>query len=79
MVLALGKEKLSLSQSELEALAGQVRLGDLTAVQKLYEEDLKTPLKSAIRGSLVRSLLIQVQKTKVRPSNRSPFLNSTNL
>ncbi|KDQ08308.1 hypothetical protein BOTBODRAFT_166019 [Botryobasidium botryosum FD-172 SS1] len=65
MVLALGKEKLSMSQAELTSLAEQVRLGDLTAVQKLYEEDLKTPLKSAVKGSLVRSLLIQVQKTKV--------------
>jgi len=32
---------------------------------------IQSPLKSALMGSLVRTLLIQVQKTKVRPTRRS--------
>ncbi|KAF8578065.1 NCA2-domain-containing protein [Ramaria rubella] len=65
MVMALSKEKYSFTDSEMEGLSMQVRRGDLTPVLKVYEEDIKSPLRSAVTGSLVRSLLIQVQKMKV--------------
>ena len=65
MAMALSKEKYRFSAAELESLSTQIRRGDLTSVLKIYEEDLKSPLKSAVVGSLIRSLLIQLQKMKV--------------
>ncbi|KAI1793265.1 NCA2-domain-containing protein [Ganoderma leucocontextum] len=65
MTLALAQEKLQYSSPQLEALARQVQMGDLTAVMQIYEEEIKSPLKSAMQGSLLRSLFIQVQKAKV--------------
>jgi len=66
MALSLSREKYNYSQPELDALALRIRQGDLTPVLKVYEEDMKSPLKSAIGGTLIRSLLIQIQKMKVR-------------
>lgn len=43
----------------------KVREGDLSAVLRAYEKDIQSPAKSAIFGSLVHALLIQIQKTKV--------------
>lgn len=65
MTLALAREKLSYDSTQLEALSQQIRQGDLTAVLKIYEEDIKNPVKSAITGTLLRSMFIQVQKAKV--------------
>ncbi|KAG1751173.1 NCA2-domain-containing protein [Suillus lakei] len=65
MTLALAREKLSFDSAQLEALSHQIRQGDLTAVLKIYEEDIKNPVKSAISGTLLRSMFIQVQKAKV--------------
>lgn len=65
MTLALAREKLSYDSTQLEALSQQIRQGDLTAVLKIYEEDIKNPVKSAISGTLLRSMFIQVQKAKV--------------
>ncbi|KAJ7070564.1 NCA2-domain-containing protein [Mycena amicta] len=45
--------------------ASQIRVGDLTPVLQLYEEDIKRPVKSALTGTLLRSMFIQVQKAKV--------------
>lgn len=42
-----------------------VSQGDLTVVMSNYEQDLRAPVKSILRGSLIRGLLIQIQKTKV--------------
>ncbi|KAG0700007.1 NCA2-domain-containing protein [Suillus ampliporus] len=65
MTLALAREKLSYDSTQLEALSQQIRQGDLTAVLKIYEEDIKNPMKSVISGTLLRSMFIQVQKAKV--------------
>ena len=65
MTLALAQDKLHYSSPQLEALARQVQTGDLTAVMQIYEEDIKAPLRSAVQGTLLRSLFIQVQKAKV--------------
>jgi len=48
-----------------DAIVADVREGDLTPVLKAYERDLRRPFMGAVRGDLVRALLIQVQKTKV--------------
>ncbi|GJJ14492.1 hypothetical protein Clacol_008756 [Clathrus columnatus] len=49
----------------LDELTAQIMSGDLTPVLKIYESDLRSPLRSALTGSLIRSLLIQVQRMKV--------------
>ncbi|PPJ59343.1 hypothetical protein CBER1_05791 [Cercospora berteroae] len=54
-----------LTEAEIADIRAKVREGDLTPVLKAYEKDLSSPLKGAMRGNLIRALLIQVQKTKV--------------
>lgn len=55
----------SLSESQIAEIRAKVKEGDLTPVLRAYEKDLRRPFVGAIRGDLVRTLLIQVQKTKV--------------
>ncbi|CAE6532682.1 unnamed protein product [Rhizoctonia solani] len=65
MVISLSTEKFSYTPEQIDQLTEQIRAGDLTEVMVLYENDIKHPLKSAITGTLIRTLLIQIQKTKV--------------
>lgn len=67
MVISLATEKRTWSEDDIKELSDQIRQGDLTSVLKIYEGDIKSPLRSAIGGTLIRSLLIQVQKAKVVP------------
>lgn len=53
------------SAADLDAVRAAVAHGDLSAVMMPYEQQLHSPISSLVRGHLVRSLLIQVQKTKV--------------
>lgn len=64
--MALAMDKQSLTEDELRNLGAQIRQGDLTPVLRVYEDDIKKPVRSAVAGTLIRSLLIQVQKAKVR-------------
>lgn len=54
-----------LSEAQISELRAKVKEGDLTPVLRAYEKDLRTPFKGTVRGDLIRTLLIQVQKTKV--------------
>lgn len=54
-----------LSETQIADIRAKVKEGDVTPVLRAYEKDLKKPFVGAARGDLVRSLLIQVQKTKV--------------
>lgn len=54
-----------LTEVEVADIRAKVREGDLTPVLKAYEKDLASPFMGALRGNLIRALLIQVQKTKV--------------
>ncbi|BGP45863.1 Nuclear control of ATPase protein 2 [Rhodotorula kratochvilovae] len=65
MVVDFARDEYALSADELAVLGDRVRAGDLTAVLKAWEKDIKTPVRSAVSGSLIRTLLIQVQKVKV--------------
>jgi nuclear control of ATPase protein 2 len=65
MAIALAREKLSLNDTQIHELSTQIRHGDLTPVLRIYEEDIKSPVRKALTGSLIRSLLIQIQKAKV--------------
>lgn len=66
MATSLAREKLNYTAPQLTELSAQIRQGDLTPVLKIYENDIKSPVSSAVFGTLIRSLLIQVQKTKVK-------------
>ncbi|KAG7129868.1 Nuclear control of ATPase protein 2 like [Verticillium longisporum] len=55
----------ALTETDIAAIRAKVNEGDVTPVLRAYEQDLRSPLKGAVRGDLIRSLLIQVQKTKV--------------
>jgi nuclear-control-of-ATPase protein 2 len=55
----------SLSDADLQDMRLKVGEGDLTPVLKAYEKDMQKPVWGAIRGKLITSLLIQIQKTKV--------------
>lgn len=46
-------------------ITAEVRSGNMDKVMRLYEQNLKTPMKAIINGNMVRNILIQVQKTKV--------------
>ncbi|KAF7302963.1 hypothetical protein MKEN_01258900 [Mycena kentingensis (nom. inval.)] len=65
MTLSLARDQLNYNAAQLDALSKQIRVGDLTPVLQLYEEDIKHPVKSALTGALLRSMFIQVQKAKV--------------
>lgn len=65
MVRAFGEDQLRLSGPELEASLERAQHGDLTGVMERYERDIRAPLRSLVGGSLVRTVLIQVQKAKV--------------
>lgn len=65
MAVALSRDRLSLNDTQLQEISAQIRLGDLTPVLQVYEEDIKSPIKSAVKGTLIRSLLVQIQKAKV--------------
>ncbi|WVQ83182.1 hypothetical protein IAT38_005321 [Cryptococcus sp. DSM 104549] len=64
MVIDLGRDYYHLSGPALEALGEQVKKGDMEQVLRVYEKEMQSPVKSALMGSLIRTLLIQVQKTK---------------
>ncbi|ODN79548.1 hypothetical protein L202_03503 [Cryptococcus amylolentus CBS 6039] len=64
MVLDLGKDYYHLSGPALEALGEKVKTGNMEEVLRVYEKELQSPVKNALMGSLIRTLLIQVQKTK---------------
>lgn len=65
MVVDLGRDYYHLSGDQLDELKKQVETGNMSAVLKVYEQEMQSPIKNALTGNLVRTLLIQVQKTKV--------------
>lgn len=54
--------KVDVSPQEVHSAVSK---GDLTMMMSQYENDIRTPYKSIIKGLLIRSILIQIQKTKV--------------
>jgi nuclear-control-of-ATPase protein 2 len=68
MALSLAKDKLYYSSAQLKNLSNAVQQGDLTPILRIYEEDIRTPFRSVVTGTLLRSLFIQVQKAKVSVS-----------
>lgn len=54
-----------LSETQIAEIRSKVAEGDVTPVLRAFQQDMRKPLSGVMRGDLVRSLLIQVQKTKV--------------
>jgi nuclear-control-of-ATPase protein 2 len=54
-----------LSEAQIADIRVKVKEGDLTPVLRAYENDLRKPFIGTVRGDLVRTMLIQIQKTKV--------------
>lgn len=69
MVVDFAKDNSSnsvgLNDEDIADLRAKVKEGDLTPVLKAYEKDLRRPFIGTVRGDLIRTLLIQIQKTKV--------------
>lgn len=59
MVGDFGKERYGWGPEEVALATGRVKQGDLTEVLKAWEQEIKTPFRSAVGGSLIRALLIQ--------------------
>lgn len=55
----------ALTEPQISEIRAKVKEGDLTPVLRAYEKDLRKPFMGAVGGNLIRTLLIQVQKTKV--------------
>ncbi len=70
MTLSLAKDKLNYNPAQLDDLSHKLRFGDLTPILQIYEEEIKSPVRSTVSGTLLRSAFIQVQKAKVRPFAR---------
>lgn len=82
MALSLARDKLNYGPAQLDELSNKLRLGDLTPILQIYEEDIKSPVRSAISGTLLRSLFVQVQKAKVGfspPSAAKAFAHTTHI
>lgn len=62
---SLAESSSPLTETQIAEIRDKVKEGDVTPVLKAYERDLRKPFVGAVKGDLVRSLLIQVQKTKV--------------
>ena len=71
MALSLARDELHYSPEQLQELSQKVKVGDLTAILQIYEDDIRHPIKSALLGSLLRSVLVQVQKAKVRKASNT--------
>ncbi|CAG8463604.1 8892_t:CDS:2 [Paraglomus occultum] len=65
MVIDFAKKRNNLTEEQLAELTEEVREGDLSIVLRAYENELQKPLRSVVQGKLLRTFLIQIQKTKV--------------
>lgn len=52
MVTEFARNHYHLSDNQVDALINQVREGDLSVILKVYEEEIKHPLKNAVKGKL---------------------------
>lgn len=55
----------TITETQVDEIRAKVREGDVTPILRAYEKDLRQPFIGAVRGDLVRALLVQIQKTKV--------------
>ncbi|KAJ3104542.1 Nuclear control of ATPase protein 2 [Physocladia obscura] len=65
MVLDFAKDHGVTDPALIDQVKSQVANGDLSIVMTRYEDEMKSPFWQSIRGDLIRTLLIQIQKSKV--------------
>ncbi|KAI9028196.1 ATP synthase regulation protein NCA2-domain-containing protein [Phycomyces nitens] len=65
MVINFAKDNCHMSDVDIARLPSQIKEGDMSLILKAYEQEMKNPIKNAVAGNLIQTLLIQVQKTKV--------------
>ncbi|KAL0093120.1 ATP synthase regulation protein NCA2-domain-containing protein [Phycomyces blakesleeanus] len=65
MVINFAKDNCHMSEVDISRIPLQIKEGDMSLVLKAYEQEMKNPIKNAVAGNLIQTLLIQVQKTKV--------------
>lgn len=65
MVVDFARDKFKWNDDQLLELSESAKSGNLTSILKVWEQEIKAPIRSAIAGSLIRVLLIQMQKGKV--------------
>ena len=58
MVTAFARDQLNLDGAALDEVPARVRRGDLTSIMETYESDIRSPLRSLLGGSLIRTVLI---------------------
>jgi len=59
--VSLARDRLNLTPEQLQSLAEKVQLGDLTPVMQAYKEDICTPVRLALAGTLLRSRRMDVE------------------
>ncbi|KAK6204630.1 ATP synthase regulation protein NCA2-domain-containing protein [Scheffersomyces amazonensis] len=64
MIIEFAQDETS-NPPDAQQIHEAIQNGDLTLVMNQYESQIKTPVKSLLKGNLIRSILIQIQKTKV--------------
>ncbi|TPX48167.1 hypothetical protein SeMB42_g03112 [Synchytrium endobioticum] len=62
----VGKALGDVSKQSAQVLIDRAKMGDISIVLERYEDAIKHPLRGAIAGDLIRSLLIQIQQAKVQ-------------
>ncbi|KAJ3333904.1 Nuclear control of ATPase protein 2 [Blyttiomyces sp. JEL0837] len=65
MVMAFARDHGVSNIEDLSRISEKVQRGDLKIIMERYEDDLRNPIRNTVRGDLLRTVLIQVQKAKV--------------
>lgn len=52
MVTEFARDHYRLPEDQVETLISRVREGDMSVILKAYEEEIKRPLKNALKGML---------------------------
>ncbi|OLY81270.1 Nuclear control of ATPase protein 2 [Smittium mucronatum] len=65
MTTNLLEKKNFLNDSNREEIELEIKEGDISSVMSFYAQEMQNPIKSAVFGNLVPSILIQVQKANV--------------
>ncbi|AMD19831.1 HCL320Wp [Eremothecium sinecaudum] len=68
MIVDFVREHESANTMDTESLLKEVEIGNLTRFLEIYEAQIRKPVRNIVKGDLIRSLLIQIQKGKVDSS-----------
>ncbi|PVU94753.1 hypothetical protein BB561_002282 [Smittium simulii] len=69
MVVSLLASEQLLTDHQIQDIKDQVKTGDISMVMGKYAKEIKNPIKNALFGDLIPSILVQVQKANVDIQN----------